>query len=115
MIDVGPGAALVLGGEPMRTTFFPTEDGGLFARWGYASGEEGVRRAIGTIPPTLWTPLPFRFRAGRDGALLLDSVYAGDDLRPPEAGMDPRWLRLDLAKACIGSHSPTTGPMKRLG
>jgi hypothetical protein len=40
MADVGPGAALVLGDETMRTTFFPTEDGGIFARRGYDPGED---------------------------------------------------------------------------
>lgn len=102
MVDAGPGAALVLGGEPMRTTFFPADDGGVFARWGYADREEDVLRAVQTAPETIWTTLPVRFGVGLVGVLIIDSASTGKARPPRREGTDRLWLELSLAGGFYG-------------
>ena len=46
VLAVGPGECLVLGDEPLATTFLPNKDGGLIVRWVHAECEEDVVRAI---------------------------------------------------------------------
>lgn len=46
MVDVGPGVGLVLGDDPMATTFLPSGDGGILLRWGYAEGVNEFWQAV---------------------------------------------------------------------
>ena len=45
-IDVGAGHALVLGDEPMPTTFLPAPTGGVLVRWVHAETEKELLTAI---------------------------------------------------------------------
>jgi hypothetical protein len=79
MLEVGPGRCLVLGDEPMATTFFPTEDGGIIVRWIHGENEEDVIRAVQSVPEGAWKPTPHRFDVGTGRLLLSDSAFPGDD------------------------------------
>jgi hypothetical protein len=96
ILEVGPGRCLVLGDEPMATTFFPIEEGGVFVRWIYAENEEDVVRAVRSVPESLWERFPQTFDVGKAGLLLLDSACPGDDLRPPLAKGIYSWMKLSV-------------------
>ena len=83
MLDVGAGTCLVLGDEPMATTFLPTRDGGIFVRWVHAENEEDVMRGVRSVPESLWNRFPHTIEVGSGGLLLFDSACPGDDLRAP--------------------------------
>jgi len=98
MLEVGPGRCLVLGDEPMATTFFPTADGGIFVRWIHAENEQDVVRAVRSVPESLWARFPDTFEVGIGGLLLLDSACQGDELRPPSAAGIFSWMKLSVPK-----------------
>jgi hypothetical protein len=96
MLEVGPGACLVIGDEPLETAFLPTEDGGIFVRWVHAEKEEDVVRAAQVVPEDVWVPSPHRFHVGRDGLLLFDSACPGDDLPNPGIEGIVSWMRVPV-------------------
>jgi hypothetical protein len=97
LLDVGPGHGLVLGDEPMPTTFLPTGEGGLIARWMCAESEEDVLWAIRSVPEDVWETTSHRVHVGEGGLLLFDSAYPGDDLSGTCGdGANVPWLVVDL-------------------
>jgi hypothetical protein len=52
----------------------------LIVRWMYAESEEGVLRAVRSVPEDVWEATPHRACVGRGGLLLFDSAYPGDSL-----------------------------------
>lgn len=50
LIDVGGGKAIVLGDEPLMTTWLPLSDGGLLVRWVYADDEESLIATARRVP-----------------------------------------------------------------
>ena len=80
VLAVGPGECLVLGDEPLATTFLPKKDGGLIVRWVHAECEEDVVRAIQVVPENAWEPTPHIFHVGSGGLLLFDSACPGEEL-----------------------------------
>jgi Immunity protein 21 len=96
-LEVGPRRALILNDEPMQTAFVPRAEGGVFVRWMYAENEDEVRRAVQSIPESIWEATPHSIEVARAGVLLFDSAYPGDDLPISlgDGGTVP-WLRLEL-------------------
>lgn len=96
-LEVGPGRALILNDEPMPTAFLPNAGGGIVVRWMYAEDEGAVRRVVRSIPESIWEPTPHTIVVAREGVLVFDSAYPGDDLptSPGEEATAP-WLRLGL-------------------
>lgn len=87
-IDVGGGHALVLGDEPMATTFLETDEGGILVRWFQADSEEELLTAVRNLdsPPETeeadflqWTEGPL---------LLFDSACPGAEVEEDRLVVD---------------------------
>jgi hypothetical protein len=96
-LKVGHGDAIILGDEPMQTAFIPNPEGGIFVRWMYAASEDGVLRALGSVPEPAWEPTPHRIEVSREGLLVFDSAFPGDALPPPPNDVDSTsWIHVEL-------------------
>jgi len=91
-VPVGEGEGLVLGDEPLATTWWPVAKirGGFLVRWEYAETDAVAARWVSAIPGHLsWEPgVRYRFQEGP--LLLFDSA---------EPGLDPSGYRLEIALA----------------
>jgi hypothetical protein len=80
LVEVGPGRALVLGDEPMQTTWWPSPGaGGMLIRWQWADGEASVVNSVGGVPEESWEPTGLTFRVSGRDLLLFDSARPGDE------------------------------------
>src|SRR5262249_23615596 len=96
-LEVGSGRALILGDEPMETTFIPKLGGGVLVRWMYAEKEDGVLRAVEMVPEFAWKPTPHQIEVAQSGFLIFDSACPGDALPPPEGGRaNVPWTHIQL-------------------
>jgi hypothetical protein len=78
-VPVGGGEGLVLGDEPLATTWWPAEDiqGGFLVRWEYAQGDTIVRRWMSALPVLLsWEP-GVRYHFDEGPLILFDSAEPG--------------------------------------
>jgi Immunity protein 21 len=84
LIDVGLGQGLVLGGEPLATTWFHPHVGDhrtqLLVRWMYADDEAQIRSSLETIPEDIWEPVPGAFAIGAHLLYLFDSAFSGSEV-----------------------------------
>ena len=81
LIDVVPGQALVLGDEPLATTWRslgPT--GGMLVRWSYAPEEAAVVQALARIPDAIWGPAQLVLTVGPEPLYLFDAAYPGAEV-----------------------------------
>jgi hypothetical protein len=98
VLACGPGDCLILGDEPMQTTFLPMKDCGLIVRWMWAECEEDVLRAVRSVPENVWEATPHRLQVGEGDLLLFDSAYPGDDLPKTGDGAEIPWLKLPVPR-----------------
>jgi Immunity protein 21 len=79
---VGSGEALVLGGDPMATTWLGAEalDGGMLVRWLFAENEAEVLDNVRALPATAFQSQGL-FSIGESKLLLFDSAFAGRNVR----------------------------------
>jgi len=79
LIQVGTQHALVLGGEPMSTTWVRTdgEAVGMFVRWIYAEDDAAVELALAQIPSTIFKGATVRATLQSKEYWLLDSAIDG--------------------------------------
>jgi len=96
VLACGPGECLVLGDEPMQTTFLPMKDCGLIVRWMWAECEEDVIRVIQSVPQSVWEATLHRLHVGGGVLLLFDSAYPGDDLPTTSVGTNIPWLKVSV-------------------
>lgn len=96
MVEVGPGVGLVLGDEPMRTAFLPSNDGGILLRWGHAEGEDELWQAVAGADD--WSQTTHRLQVSQGTILIIDAASAGSERPPHEGGGDPNWLEFTLPK-----------------
>lgn len=80
IIDVGPGYAVVLGDEPLPTTWMPAEDGGgMLVRWVAADDDESaLALALQGMAEAEWESGPV-FHVSEESLVLFDSAIAGDE------------------------------------
>jgi hypothetical protein len=111
MLEVGPGRALILGDEPMQTAFIPSPEGGIAVRWMYAEDEDGVWRAVGAVPESVWEPTPHRIEVAQEGILVFDSAYPGDALPASSGdGATVPWIRIELSSGTYLVDTADYGP-----
>jgi hypothetical protein len=79
LIDVGCGKALVLGDEPLMTTWLPLEDGGLLVRWVYADDEEVVIAAARRVPNDAYLDTGLTLSVGQSSLVLFAASESGRD------------------------------------
>jgi hypothetical protein len=86
-IDVGTGAAIVLGDMPMQTTWISKVpwNGGMLARWMFAKNDAEFSGWLQTITGKLFHP-EFQFFVEQTPLVLFDSGFAGRNIkkRPDE-------------------------------
>jgi hypothetical protein len=82
LISVGPGYGLVLGDEPMQTSWLPLprERGGILIRWQWASDASAVVRALRQLSEELWQADNISFFKNQKPLLLFDAAYHGSDI-----------------------------------
>ena len=80
VVAVSSGSALVLGDEPMTTSWLPNQrwGAGLIVRWMYASNEGAVLRELTSLPDILFAD-PVVWQVGDDGQVLFDSALNGPE------------------------------------
>jgi hypothetical protein len=79
LIDVGPGKALVLGDEPLMTTWLPLKDGGVLVRWVCADDEEALLAAAHHIPNEDYQDSGLSFTVGDSPLVLLAACESSED------------------------------------
>lgn len=80
LIQVGGTEALVLGDEPLRTTWLPDRAGGVIARWVFAPDEESAVAAITDLPPGVTWSSSLEWEVAVSPVVLLDSAEKGTGL-----------------------------------
>ena len=109
VLEVGPGACLALGDEPMQTTMLPTDDGGLIVPGCLPSLRRTYSARCRAVPEDLWEETPHPIDVGIGGLLILDSAYPGDG-RPTACGdgANVSWLIVALPPGTYRSIPPIT-------
>ncbi|MDT5268358.1 MAG: hypothetical protein QOH49_544 [Acidobacteriota bacterium] len=81
LVEVGSGRALVLGDEPMQTTWCPSPEGSgvVLLRWQWADSEAAVIDAAGDMPEESWESTGLIFQTSGRDLVLFDSAYPGDE------------------------------------
>lgn len=90
LVKVDGGApAIVLGDEPLRTAWRPSEAGGMLVRWIAAPAEEDVDQALASLPDILPWEHVLDFEHPGGAMMLFDAAVPGEELPSDH-------LRLDL-------------------
>lgn len=79
LIDVGSGKGIVLGDEPLMTTWLPLADGGLLARWVCADSEEEFLTAVRRIPDDTYEDSGFSLAVEDSPLVLLAACESSQD------------------------------------
>lgn len=81
VINVNAGQGLVLGDEPMQTSWLPLSEqlGGVLVRWQWAPDEKHVNEAMTDLSRLAWEPPTHTFRVSDKVLLLFDAACSGND------------------------------------
>ena len=84
-VQVGEGEGLVLGDEPLATTWRSSQSstGGVLVRWEYAASGVAAGRWVSTIPSSLPWESSTRFSFEEGPLVLFDSAEAGSNPSGP--------------------------------
>lgn len=85
VIRVGEGFGLVLGDEPLATTWIPSDDadGGVLVRWVHAQGDDEVEVALMHAADQQFGPTNGVLRVDDPRLVLFDSALSGTNLLTP--------------------------------
>jgi hypothetical protein len=99
-IDVGNGKGLVLGDEPLMTTWLPQSNGGLLVRWVFADTEEALISAALNMPNERYEDSGVSFVVGDSPLVLLAACESSEDQIYPriEFNMAPGHYRILTGK-----------------
>jgi len=93
LISVANGRGLVLGDEPMLTTWLPDaaypDTAGILVRWVYAETFDSVYRHLQFLSPDLWSPSGLSFDVPDNLLCLFDAALSADEV-------DNRYLPIHL-------------------
>jgi hypothetical protein len=78
-LDMKGGAALVLGDDPLRTTWLPRVQGGMFVRWVAAQDEASAIAATDAGADATWTPTGCTFTTAGGEHVLFPASLTGAD------------------------------------
>lgn len=100
-VEMKAGTALVLGDDPLRTTWLARPQGGMFLRWVAGDDEAAVLAATDTGADATWSPTGCTFTtAGGDHVLFRASV-AGADAGSDSLTFDLREGDYDILSAIL--------------
>lgn len=87
VIDVSDGNGLVLGDEPMSTSWWPAPAlrGGMFVRWNCGESDEAVLRHLRDLSDKWFEPTSLVFRVDDPEHCLFDSASPGQRIRQDES------------------------------
>jgi len=84
LIPVANGRGLVLGAEPMLTTWLPDaahpDMGGILVRWVYAESFDSVYQHLQVLPPDLWSSSGLSFDVPDDLLCVFDATLSRDEV-----------------------------------
>jgi hypothetical protein len=108
LIPVGDGAGIILGDEPLPTTWRPPADRrwGCFVCWAWENAEESVAAAFARFAESDFQATGLIFNMACDRGVLFDSACPGNDVHKDD------FLEIDLAH---GSYEVQTGFTKHDG
>ncbi len=106
VLSVGGKDGLVLGDEPMQTTWLPLEEGagGLFVRWMYADDESLAIQHLKSIPDEIFELTSLQFHVRQQKLLLFDSAAPGSEVQAEET------LEIDLIPGTYSIETATFKP-----
>ena len=78
-IEIKGGHVLVLGDDPLRTTWVPKPQGGMFVRWVAAEDEAAAMAAVDAGADATWTPTGCTFTTAGGVHLLFPASVSGSD------------------------------------
>ena len=102
LIQVGKGHALVLGDEPLQTTWLFSKKlaGEVLVRWRFAESEEEVLRFLQEVPEELFLPTGLTFRPHSSPLFLFDAAIPGRSVTLEdhvELAISPNSYRVETA------------------
>lgn len=81
VLDCGLSQLLVLGDEPLQSTFIPKDEEIIIVRWVSCISEECASDAIAQLPATLPViQAPTKFRLANQGLIMFDAAFEGRNL-----------------------------------
>ena len=80
LVPLDGGPAIVLGDEPLRTSWRATDSGGMLVRWIAAPGEQEIESALATLPEGLPWENVLDFDHPGGAFLLFDAALPGEEL-----------------------------------
>jgi len=87
LIEVGPGFGLVIGGEPLPTTWLANDEGGMLVRWRYGA-EDSVLQRMSEVTRAEFDEHALHHTVG-GAVVLFDAAFPGHEILTP-------MLRIDL-------------------
>ena len=78
-LDLKGGTALVLGDEPLRTTWLAKPQGGMFVRWIAGDDETGALAALETGADATWSPTGCAFTTAGGEHVLFPAAATGEN------------------------------------
>jgi hypothetical protein len=101
IIPIGDEEGLVLGDEPMQTTWISPQQNkaGMLVRWLYANDEESAIQRARTVPDEVFGSSHLLFNVRERKLLLFDSALSGSAITEEflEVVMDPGIYRIETA------------------
>lgn len=79
VIEMKGGVALVLGDDPLKTTWLARPHGGLFVRWIAADDEASALGALDAAADTTWSPTGCSYTTAGGAHVLFPASMNGDD------------------------------------
>lgn len=84
ILPIGAGQGLVLGDEPLQTTWLPDKGNGTLVRWICADSETSIVAHALQVPDNLFAASGCEFRSQEKCLRLFDSAVAGGSLSPEQ-------------------------------
>ena len=100
-IDMKGGSALVLGDDPLRTTWLPKSQGGIFIRWIAADDEAGAIALTDLGADATWTPTGCTFSTGGGDHVLFAGRSHGRDALKDSLTFELREGEYDVTSATL--------------
>jgi hypothetical protein len=100
-VDMKGGSALVLGDDPLKTTWLPRPQGGMFVRWIAGESEATVLAALDTGADATWSPTGCAYTTAGGGHVLFPAARAGTEAQAQGLTFELREGDYDILSAVL--------------